>query len=124
MKNVINWFDIPTLDFDRAVKFYSTILDAEINVNDTMGQKLGFFPMENMEGVGGDIVPPNLDFKPAPGGVRIYLNCEGRLDQVLAKVEEAGGRIINPKTNIGEPGWIAVIMDTEGNSIGLHSMKE
>lgn len=60
MKNVISWFDIPTEDFDRAVKFYSNILGKEIRVDSFMGQKLGFFPMEGRDGVGGDLVPPGL----------------------------------------------------------------
>jgi predicted enzyme related to lactoylglutathione lyase len=50
MKNVITWFDIPTEDFDRAVKFYSDILGNEIRVDTFMGRKLGFFPMEGMDG--------------------------------------------------------------------------
>lgn len=121
MENVITWFDIPTADFERAVKFYSDILGEPINVNEHMGIKLGFFPMEGKEGVGGDIVPPMQGNNPSGKGTRIYLNCEGKLDEVLSRVEKAGGKILQPKFSIGEPGWIAVIMDTEGNTVGLHS---
>jgi len=123
MKHVITWFDIPTSDFDRAIKFYSEILGAEIKISEHMGQKLGFFPMDGMEGVGGDIVPPSDEFKPSDQGTRVYLNCEGKLDEVINRVEQAGGKIVNPKFSIGDPGWIAIIRDSEGNSIGLHSMK-
>lgn len=122
MKSAINWFDIPTADFDRAVKFYSKILAQEIRVGEHMGSKLGFFPSEGREGVGGDLVPPNPHSAPSATGTRVYLNCEGRLDAVLSRVEAAGGKIINPKFSIGEPGWIAIIADTEGNTVGLHSM--
>ena len=66
MKNVVSWFDIPTEDFDRAVKFYSEILGKEVRVDSFMGQKLGFFPMDGREGVGGDIVPPGMVTSPAP----------------------------------------------------------
>ena len=67
MKNVITWFDLPTLDFERALKFYSEILGEAIRVEEFMGEKLGFFPMdsqENMDGVGGDITRPQPDFNP------------------------------------------------------------
>ncbi|MFK7973116.1 MAG: VOC family protein, partial [Bacteroidia bacterium] len=39
----------------------------------------------------------------------------------IARVEQAGGKVIKPKMSIGEFGFVAVIMDTEGNAIGLHS---
>ena len=121
MNNVVTWFDIPTEDFDRAVRFYSAILGKEIRVETFMGQKLGFFPMEGREGVGGDIVPPGLGNKPCGYGTRVYLSCEGVLDEVIARVEKAGGKITIPKTALGQAGWIAMIIDTEGNGVGLHS---
>ncbi|MDO8592650.1 MAG: VOC family protein [bacterium] len=121
MKNVITWFEIPTNNFDRAVKFYSEILGEEVKVEDFMGQQLGFFAMDSMEGVGGNIMPPDQNFKPSTNGARVYFNCQGKLDQVLARVEKAGGKIIKPKINIGQPGWIALISDSEGNIAGLHS---
>lgn len=122
--NVVNWFDIPTRDFDRAVAFYSTILGTPIKVSDHQGKKLGFFPMpvdQSGAGAGGDIVPPEAGHAPSNEGVRIYLNCEGKLDEVLGRVERAGGQIMAPKFSIGAPGFIAIIRDTEGNTIGLHS---
>ena len=57
-KNAITWFSIPTADFDRAVKFYSTILGEAVQVHEFMGRKLGFFPMDGESSVGGDLVPP------------------------------------------------------------------
>ena len=130
--NVVNWFDLPTKDFDRAVTFYSVILGTPIEVSDHMGKKLGFFPMPldqkgpglpAQAGAGGDIVPPGAGHEPSADGVRIFLNCEGKLDAVLGRVEKAGGQIMAPKFSIGTPGFIALIKDTEGNVIGLHSSK-
>lgn len=124
MKNVITWFDVPTSDFNRAIKFYSEILGEEIKVDDSMGQKLGLFPMErDMTAVGGDIVLPDDSFKPGSNGTRVYLNCAGKLDDVIGRVVKAGGKIVREKTDIGDPGYIAMIQDTEGNIIGLHSPK-
>jgi uncharacterized protein len=122
MKNAIIWFDIPTEDFDRAVKFYSDILGQEIRVDTFMGQKLGFFPMDGLEGVGGALVLPRWA-KPCANGTRVYLSCQGIIDDVIGRVEKSGGKIIAPKFELGDRGWIAIIMDTEGNTVGLHSFK-
>jgi predicted enzyme related to lactoylglutathione lyase len=124
MKDVISWFDIPTENFDRAVKFYSHILGKEIRVDSFAGQTLGFFPMEGREGVGGDLVPPGTGNKPCAHGTRVYFSCEGILDEVIARVEEAGGKIVTPKFKMGDAGWIALITDSEGNTVGLHSFKQ
>lgn len=121
-KSAIAWFDIPSLDFDRAIKFYSTILGEPVTVNEFMGQKLGFFPMAKDGEVGGDLVPPGNEHVPSKTGSRVYLNCEGKLDAVTARVEAAGGKILTPKFSIGENGFIVIIEDTEGNAVGLHSM--
>jgi predicted enzyme related to lactoylglutathione lyase len=123
MKDAINWFDIPTENFDRAVKFYSDILGKEVRVDTYMGQKLGFFPMEGQEGVGGALVPPGMGNRPCSNGTHVYLNCEGIIDEVIGRVERSGGKIVEPKFGIGEMGWVAFIMDTEGNTVGLHSFK-
>jgi predicted enzyme related to lactoylglutathione lyase len=123
MKNVISWFDIPTEDFDRAVKFYSYILAEEIRVDSFAGHKYGFFPMEGRDGVGGDLVPPGMGNRPCENGTLVYFSCEGILDQVAARVEEAGGKIVRSKFKLGEAGWIVLIKDSEGNTVGLHSFK-
>ncbi len=123
MEDAITWFDIPTADFDRAVKFYSDILGMPIRVDSIMGQKLGFFPMDGPTGVGGDLVPPGMGNSPCGNGTRVYLSCQGIIDQVIGRVEKAGGKIVVPKFHLEGAGFIAMIMDTEGNTVGLHSFK-
>ena len=59
---------------------------------------------------------------PGPGGALVYLNVDGDLDGVLKRIPSAGGAVIKPRTSIGEHGFIAIFKDTEGNSVGLHSM--
>jgi len=68
MKSAINWFDIPTLNFKRAVRFYSEILGETIKTSEFMGQRLGLFPMDDDGEVGGDIVPPSNENKPSKDG--------------------------------------------------------
>jgi predicted enzyme related to lactoylglutathione lyase len=122
MKNAITWFDIPTLDFERALKFYRDILGSPLRVDDYLGQKLAYFPMDPKGDVGGDLVPPSKFNKPSKVGTRVYLSVES-VDDVLARVVKAGGKIAQAKYSIGKPGYIAVIEDSEGNVVGLNSLK-
>lgn len=121
MKNAINWFEIPVSDFDRAKKFYEIILGKEVKEAPMPECRYGVLPYNHDdEGVGGGIVQMQ-NFKPSPEGVVIYLPGGEDLSVPLAKVEAAGGKIILPKTNIGENGFMAHFLDTEGNRLALHS---
>lgn len=123
MKSPIGWFDIPTLDLDRAAKFYSAVIGKPVNISDFMGMKMGFFPMEKDGDVGGALMPPGAENAPSKTGTRVYLSFDGNLDEAISRVEPAGGKISVPKMAIGEAGFIAMMEDTEGNIVGLHSYK-
>ncbi|MES2371030.1 MAG: VOC family protein [Bacteroidota bacterium] len=124
--NAISWFEIPSIDLDRAQKFYETIFDLELIVTDLQNIKMRMFPLEDMMGVGGAIVDSGGFHKPSvTDGPLIYLNGNPDVQQVLDKVTAAGGQIIVPKTEISpEYGFMAVFIDTEGNRIGLHSVPQ
>lgn len=124
MANVINWFEVPALDFDRAKKFYETILGGDIYVSEMMGVKMGFFNMgEDQNGIGGALCYGE-EYKPSLVGTKVYFNANPDLAIALSKVEEAGGKIVLGKTLITEEyGYMAFIVDTEGNFVGLHSSK-
>jgi len=66
--------------------------------------------MEGMDGVGGDLVPPGPGNKPSANGTRVYLSCEGIIDEVIGRNREVRRKIVDPKTKIGDMGWIAMIM--------------
>ena len=118
MKNTINWFEIPSTNFDRAVSFYSTILQVEMRREVVSGTPNAILPYEG-EGVGGAVIySPRI--KPSTDGVMPYLNCDGVIDAVLARVPAAGGSVVMPCASFPF-GQIAIIRDTEGNHIGLHS---
>jgi predicted enzyme related to lactoylglutathione lyase len=120
MPNALNWFEIPATDIKRAVKFYSTILDVDLEVLEPMpGFQMAMFPAE--DGVGGDIVQGE-GYTPSTEGSIVYLDGGEDLAVALAKVEGAGGQVLVPKTDIGENGFFAYFLDTEGNKVGLHSM--
>ena len=120
MANAINWFEIPASNFERAKKFYSAILDAELPTQEMYGTEMAFFPMEG-EGVGGSICAGE-NYKPSAEGTVPYLNGGNDLSTILNRVEAAGGTLITPKTKISdEIGYMAFFFDTEGNKIALHS---
>lgn len=118
--NAITWFQVPATDFGRAVKFYSSVLKKELRVETMLGERMGIFPYDG-EGVSGAVTEaPYL--KPSLDGNNVFLRVDGELDQALARVEAAGGHVMTPKTKLGpDMGHFAVICDTEGNRIGLHS---
>ena len=122
MKNALNWFEIPVTDFERAKKFYETIYDGEIMEMPFPGGRYGMLPSDMQNGVGGAIAQGE-GFEPSDKGTIVYLNGGEDLSIPLAKVETAGGKIILPKTSIGENGFMAHFIDTEGNRVALHSMK-
>lgn len=127
MKNAISWFEIPSTDIERAATFYETIFQIKLNPLDLPNIKMRMFPIDNpMEGIGGAIVNSGGFHKPsATDGPLIYLNGNPDVQNVLNKVEAAGGKIMVPKTEISpDYGYMAVFMDTEGNRIALHSVPE
>ncbi len=119
-KHSINWFEIPVKDFTRAKSFYSQIFDYEMPEFIIGDEKMGILPHEK-DGIGGAIIE-TTEFKPSNNGCRVYLNGGDDLSIVLARVEKAGGNILLPKTHISdEIGYFATFIDTEGNTISLHS---
>ena len=122
-KNAISWFEIPTIDLERAQKFYESILDISFTPLDLENIKMRMFPVEDQDGVGGALVHSGEFHKPSTtDGPLIYLCANPDVQNVLDKVEKAGGTIQVPKTQISpEYGYMAVIIDTEGNRIAFHS---
>lgn len=119
MNNAINWFEIPTTDFERALAFYRTMTGYDIRAGEFMGAPHGFFPVDE-GGVGGAIIS-RADAVPSMHGALIYLNAGNALNAMLARVAAAGGQVLLPATVIGEQGVMAIIRDPEGNRVGLHA---
>lgn len=120
MQNMINWFEIPVTDFDRARKFYEAIFDITMTVTEIQGYKMAFFPA--FEGHISGAICFGEGYIPSGAGSLLYLNANPDVNLVLDRATLAGGRIIVPKTLIGEEtGYYAFIVDTEGNRIALHS---
>lgn len=120
--NIINWFEVSVADMTRAKKFYETVFGIQMHEMEMMGMQMAFFPSEPMNGkVSGALVQGSMH-KPSMEGVKVYFNGNPDLADALGRVEGAGGKITMPKTEIGgNNGFMAFIIDTEGNSVGLHS---
>jgi predicted enzyme related to lactoylglutathione lyase len=127
MKNAISWFEIPTIDIERAQKFYEAIFQIKLEPLETDNFKMRMFPLDNpMNGVGGTLVKTDgFHFPSATDGPLIYLNGNPDVQIVVDRIEAAGGKVTVPKTKISdEYGYMAVFIDTEGNRIALHSVPE
>jgi predicted enzyme related to lactoylglutathione lyase len=123
MGNVIIWADIPVINLPRAMKFYGHVT----------GQEVMQFPdMDDVAVIGNPTTPGNTAMisadlyvggTPSKDGATVYLNPNGDMDGLLARVVEAGGEIDRPKAFMGEMvGWIATFFDTEGNRLGVQAL--
>ena len=118
--SAINWFEIPANDFNRAKKFYSTILNTTLNdMKGIEGMHVAAFPAEDNSTTGA--VVSSEHHQPGQSGSLLYLNAGNDLSTALNRIESAGGNVLMPKTSIGEHGYIAQFIDTEGNRVALHS---
>jgi uncharacterized protein len=133
MCSVINWFEIPVMDMERAKKFYETIFEFEIGIEEMGEATMGFFPCDcdcdddeecdcDCDSVGGALIK-HPQAKPSADGTTVYFDGGEDLQNILDKVEAAGGKIIVPKMLIDEEiGYFAYVLDTEGNKIAVHSL--
>ncbi len=121
MKNIINWFNLPSEDFQRSIDFYNTVLEIEMmRIPGPDGYEQAFFSNPATGGVSGSI-SSNPQQKPGTEGSTIYFDVNGRLDKVLSTIATKGGQVVMPRTHIGDFGSIALALDSEGNLIGFHS---
>jgi predicted enzyme related to lactoylglutathione lyase len=120
MRNHLVWVDIPVLKLDRAIRFYSAVLGMQVEKVEYPGMAIGSIPHKDGEAAGclftSDTVKPSAD------GPLVYLNVHGRLDEAVEAVLACGGQLVQPKESMGPFGVRAIILDTEGNRIALHSM--
>jgi len=123
-ENTINWFEISVNDINRAKSFYESVFSIKMETSNMMGMEMAFFPAEMGSGKANGCLCQSKMHKPSADGVKLYLNANPDLSTALSKVTEYGGIVVMPKTKISDDiGYMAFFIDTEGNSIGLHSQK-
>lgn len=122
--NAVVWFEIPVKDLNRAKKFYEKVFNVKLKDGDMPGMKFTMFPDdEKLYGTTGALVASeNAKTCSEEGGTVVYFSCE-ELDNELARIKDNGGKVLVPKMSIGEHGFVAHFLDTEGNRVALHSMK-
>lgn len=121
MNSYLSIFEIPANNLSRAVNFYETILDIKIEKMSFDGLEMGLLPYEDQMVTG--VIMKGDGYEPSAGGVTVYLNGGDDLQLVLDRVEQAGGKVIVPKTpHADESGFFALFLDSEGNRMGLHSV--
>ena len=122
--NPVGWFEIYVSDMTRARDFYTAVFGRELTALPEIGEEgemYAFSWVEGGSGAAGALVRHPMN-GPGKGGTMVYFNCEDAANEAERAVE-AGGRVIQPKMAIGQYGHIALVQDTEGNIIGLHSMQ-
>lgn len=126
-RNMVGWFEVPVADMDRAILFYESVLNIKISRHKMGPLDMGWFPTAEGDapGASGSLVHHQEHYKPSANGTLVYLSSHaGDLQTELDRIEPAGGKIIQGKTQISEDyGYMALFVDSEGNRMALHSRK-
>ena len=120
--NPVGWFEIYVQDMARAQRFYEAVFQTTLETLEANGLEMRAFKMErDLWGAAGALVKME---SVCPGGnsTLVYFSCEDCATEA-GRVIAAGGQIARPRFAIGQYGFIALALDTEGNMIGLHSMQ-
>jgi predicted enzyme related to lactoylglutathione lyase len=122
LTNPVNWFEIPVRDMDRARKFYEAVLSIQLTPFQTGPLNMAWFPeVRDGQGTTGSLVKAE-SYVPSHSGTMVYFSVDD-IEATLASVVKSGGKVLNPKTGIGQYGFVAHFEDCEGNRVALHSTK-
>lgn len=120
-QNTVCWVDIPVADLDRALGFYSAVLGQPVTKESAHGMDFALLPHHDSNVSGCLVKGP--DHRPSEQGPLVYLSVDGRLNDAIKAAVKNGGKILQPRQPIGPYGHRAIIADSEGNRIALHSQK-
>ncbi len=120
VKNPVRYFEIPVVDMERAMRFYASVFGVDFERTPIDGNDMALFPFDaGASGITGALAKGE-SYVAGRQGVRIYFSVDD-IDVTLARVSDAGGKLLYPKTSIGELGWVAEFEDSEGNCIAIHA---
>jgi len=126
LNNPVGWFEIHVSDMDRAKRFYEVVFQWPLErMTPSQGHaitQMYIFPVHATGTGSAGALVKGQELKSGDGGTVIYFSCANCASEV-GRVTAAGGKIVSPKMPIGEYGFMALVHDTEGNTIGLHSRK-
>lgn len=112
------WFDIPVADLDRAAAFYAAVLN--VKVAKEQFDDSSFCTLDHKEGNGGCLVENSKEIS-SDKGILVYMNVNNRIRDAVTQVSAQGGKILKEIHAIGPYGFRAIVFDSEGNRIALHS---
>jgi len=118
LHNRLVWFDVPVADLDRAAAFYRAVLAIDVRKQDFDG--FSFCLLAHDQGNGGCLIP-NPEEISATGGILVYMNVDRRIRDAVTQVEKCGGKVQKSIHSIGPHGFRAIVLDSEGNRVALHS---
>jgi predicted enzyme related to lactoylglutathione lyase len=123
MNNPVCSFEIPVADLDRAMVFYTAVFGYEFERELVDGNEMAWFPFDpEVPGVTGSLAKGD-SYLPGKQGARLYFRTDD-IKGTLEKAIAAGGKVLYPKTPVGDLGWVAEFEDSEGNCIALHTKRE
>jgi len=119
MDKLIAWVEIPSTDFERAVKFYSSVFKLDLTsicCDEVRGEKMACFPT----GEGAIVYSPYA--KPSENGAIVSFTVPDSIEATISRIEHENGKVVIPKTKIEAEGrgYFAVCTDSENNKIGLY----
>ena len=112
------WIDIPVADLDRAASFYRAVLNLKVHKEQL--ENFAFCVLDHQEGNGGCLVPNPGEIS-STAGILVYMNVNLRIRDAVAQAEKHGGKVLQRIHQIGPHGCRAIVLDSEGNRIALHS---
>ncbi len=122
-KTAVQNFQIPVIDFERAHQFYSKLMGYDMQKMEYGDAQLAMFQFDPSSGIGGNLIKSE-GLTPSSTGTMVYLYADDDLQPYLDRVNQYGGKVVNPKTLIGpDMGYFAIFDDPEGNRVGLYSKK-
>jgi hypothetical protein len=121
-ENPVGWFEIYVQDMERAKTFYEEVLNTKLEELNSPGIEMWAFPMSmERSGTSGSLV--RMPGFPSGGNsTLVYFSCVDCATEA-GRVPKAGGKVQREKMSIGEYGFVALALDTEGNMFGLHSIE-
>lgn len=120
MPNPVNWFEIPVLDLERAKRFYEAVFGYQMSLQQMGPLQMAWFPAEQGAPFATGSLVQAESYAPSHAGSCVYFSVPS-IEQALAQVIDNGGKVLSPKTPIGQFGFVAHFQDSEGNRVALHA---
>ena len=118
------WIEIPVKDLERAMRFYQAVFGLKpTEIGDDGVRRTTVLANMTQEGRPGISLNQTQNFEPSNRGPLVYIDTGEDLTQQFSRIEPAGGKQVEPKTSMGDAGYYATFLDSEGNLLAMYSYK-